>query len=67
MCGQDSEGVTYTADGNYDDVGEMPCGMNLCCSTSGWCGVSFNVDFPSGKTNYRRLQKSSVQTPTPST
>jgi hypothetical protein len=43
MCGQDSEGVTYTEDGEYDDVGEMPCGMNLCCSASGWCGVSSNL------------------------
>jgi chitinase len=26
--------------GEYSEDGEMPCGMNLCCSTSGWCGVS---------------------------
>jgi chitinase len=28
MCGVDSEN------------GEMPCGMQLCCSAMGWCGVS---------------------------
>jgi hypothetical protein len=68
MCGQDSEGVTYTADGEYDDVGEMPCGMNLCCSASGWCGVGFNLDLLSlQQTNYRRPQKPSATTPTPST
>ncbi|KAM0488654.1 hypothetical protein ACHAP7_000697 [Fusarium lateritium] len=26
--------------GEYSEEGEMPCGMNLCCSASGWCGTT---------------------------
>ncbi|KAF4778701.1 hypothetical protein HER10_EVM0009051 [Colletotrichum scovillei] len=26
--------------GEYSENADMPCGMNLCCSQSGWCGVS---------------------------
>ena len=26
--------------GEYSENGEMPCGMKLCCSAMGWCGVS---------------------------
>ena len=26
--------------GQYSENGDMPCGMKLCCSASGWCGVS---------------------------
>lgn len=26
--------------GQYSENAEMPCGMNLCCSAMGWCGVS---------------------------
>jgi chitinase len=25
--------------GEHSENGEMPCGMKLCCSASGWCGV----------------------------
>ena len=25
--------------GEYSENGEMPCGMKLCCSAMGWCGV----------------------------
>jgi chitinase len=27
--------------GEYSENAEMPCGMKLCCSAMGWCGVSF--------------------------
>ncbi|KAF5664348.1 chitinase 3 [Fusarium heterosporum] len=26
--------------GEYSEEGEMPCGMNLCCSATGWCGTT---------------------------
>lgn len=26
--------------GEFSENAEMPCGMKLCCSASGWCGVS---------------------------
>jgi chitinase len=26
--------------GKYSENEEMPCGMKLCCSAMGWCGVS---------------------------
>jgi chitinase len=26
--------------GEYSENGEMPCGLKLCCSAMGWCGVS---------------------------
>lgn len=26
--------------GEFSENGEMPCGMKLCCSAMGWCGVS---------------------------
>jgi chitinase len=26
--------------GEYSENAEMPCGMKLCCSAMGWCGVS---------------------------
>ncbi|KAK4176845.1 hypothetical protein QBC36DRAFT_378170 [Triangularia setosa] len=26
--------------GEHSQLGRMPCGMKLCCSASGWCGVS---------------------------
>lgn len=26
--------------GEFSENAEMPCGMNLCCSATGWCGVS---------------------------
>jgi chitinase len=25
--------------GEYSENADMPCGMNLCCSAMGWCGV----------------------------
>jgi len=27
--------------GEYSENADMPCGMKLCCSAMGWCGVSF--------------------------
>ncbi|KAH7202713.1 glycoside hydrolase superfamily [Fusarium redolens] len=41
-CG---EGCTSNCDakamcGEYSEEGEMPCGMNLCCSATGWCGTT---------------------------
>lgn len=29
--------------GEYSENAEMPCGMKLCCSGMGWCGVSDDV------------------------
>ncbi|KAK7438834.1 hypothetical protein Landi51_11481 [Colletotrichum acutatum] len=26
--------------GEYSENADMPCGMNLCCSQSGWCGTT---------------------------
>ncbi|KPM40559.1 hypothetical protein AK830_g5976 [Neonectria ditissima] len=26
--------------GEYSENADMPCGMNLCCSSSGWCGTT---------------------------
>ncbi|ETS74683.1 hypothetical protein PFICI_13167 [Pestalotiopsis fici W106-1] len=26
--------------GQYSENGEMPCGMKLCCSATGWCGTT---------------------------
>ncbi|KAF5026826.1 hypothetical protein F66182_1110 [Fusarium sp. NRRL 66182] len=42
FCG---DGCTSNCDatamcGEYSEEGEMPCGMNLCCSSSGWCGTT---------------------------
>jgi len=28
--------------GMYSEDADMPCGMNLCCSATGWCGVRPN-------------------------
>jgi chitinase len=28
--------------GEHSEDGEIPCGMKLCCSAMGWCGVSRN-------------------------
>ncbi|OBS20320.1 hypothetical protein FPOA_06693 [Fusarium poae] len=41
-CG---DGCTSNCDakamcGEYSEEGEMPCGMNLCCSATGWCGTT---------------------------
>lgn len=31
--------------GQYSENAAMPCGMQLCCSASGWCGVSQTHSF----------------------
>jgi chitinase len=32
--------------GEHSEKGEISCGLNLCCSATGWCGVSgFTVGY----------------------
>jgi hypothetical protein len=39
----------------------MPCGMNLCCSATGWCGVSLHHQ----PVHYAQLTNSTLRPPQP--
>ena len=46
--------------GKYSEGGDLKCGMNLCCSHYGWCGVS------PGFFHLLILSSTAPKTPTPS-